>query len=80
MAKPDEATRPTADPANGSGAPLTPDDEQSLLAAAAAGRAVTWWAERVPDRLAVVSDHRQCTFAALDGAPTSSRGPCAGAA
>src|SRR5258705_9175795 len=65
MVQPDEAPRP-ADASTGSGAPLTPEEEQSLLAAAAAGQAVSWWAERQPDRLAVVSAQGQCTFAALD--------------
>src|SRR5215472_4129126 len=46
--------------------PLTPADERALLAAASGGLAVAWWAERAPDRLAVVSTHGQRTFATLD--------------
>jgi len=41
-------------------------DDEALLDAAARGIAVTWWAERAPQRPAVIVDDDTRTFAALD--------------
>jgi len=42
------------------------EDERALLAAAALGVAVAWWAQRAPRRPAVISAHGERTFAELD--------------
>ena len=44
--------------------PSTPD---TLEAAAAHGRVISWFAATAPERLAVVSDRRTLTYAELDG-------------
>ena len=58
-------TSPAAAPADppGADAPKTPD---GLLDHLLRGTLLTWWAEQQPDRLAIVSDHGDRTFAELD--------------
>ncbi len=58
-------TSPAAAPADAPGADAakTPD---GLLDHLLRGTLLTWWAEQQPDRLAIVSEHGDRTFAELD--------------